>query len=44
MEKRCIKVALRFMVGGILYERFVWNVDFVEVGVVKFKEQGFKDF
>ena len=25
-------------------ERFVWNVDFVEGGVVNFKEQGFKDF
>ena len=25
-------------------ERFVWNVDFVEDGVVNFKEQGFKDF
>ena len=24
--------------------RFVWNVDFVEGGVVNFKEQGFKDF
>ena len=23
---------------------FVWNVDFVEGGVVNFKEQGFKDF
>ena len=30
--------------GGILKERFVWNVDFVEGGVVSFKEQGFKDF
>ena len=30
--------------GGILKERFVWNVDFVEGGVVNFKEQGFKDF
>ena len=27
--------------GGILKERFVWNVDFVEGGVVNFKEQGF---
>ena len=35
---------LRFVVGGILKERFVWNVDFVEGGVVNFKEQGFKDF
>ena len=25
-------------------ERFAWNVDFVEGGVVNFKEQGFKDF
>ena len=25
-------------------ERFVWNVVFVEGGVVSFKEQGFKDF
>ena len=25
---------LRFVVGGILKERFVWNVDFVEGGVV----------
>ena len=25
-------------------KRFVWNVDFVEGGVVNFKEQGFKDF
>ena len=39
-----IKVVLRFVVGGILKERFVWNVDFVEGGVVNFKEQGFKDF
>ena len=30
--------------GGILKGRFVWNVDFVEDGVVNFKEQGFKDF
>ena len=30
--------------GGILKERFVWNVDFVEGGVVNFKEQGFKHF
>ena len=30
--------------GGILKERFVWNVDFVEGGVVNFEEQGFKDF
>ena len=30
--------------GGILKERFVWNVDFAEGGVVNFKEQGFKDF
>ena len=30
--------------GGILKERFVWNVDFVEGGVVNFKEQGFKVF
>ena len=30
--------------GGILKEHFVWNVDFVESGVVTFKEQGFKDF
>ena len=30
--------------GGILKERFVWNVDFVIGGVVNFKEQGFKDF
>ena len=29
--------------GGILKERFVWNVDFVG-RVVNFKEQGFKDF
>ena len=35
---------LRFVVGGILKERFVSNVDFVEGGVVNFKEQGFKDF
>ena len=42
--ERCIKVLLRFVVGGILKERFVWNVDFVEGGVVNFKEQGFKDF
>ena len=27
--------------GGILKERFVWNVDFVEGEVVNFKEQGF---
>ena len=31
--------------GGILIkEHFVWNVDFVEGGVVNFKEQGFEDF
>ena len=30
--------------GCILKERFVWSVDFVEGGVVNFKEQGFKDF
>ena len=30
--------------GGILKERFVWNVDFVGGGVVNFKEQDFKDF
>ena len=30
--------------GDILKERFVWNVDFVEGGVVNFKEQSFKDF
>ena len=30
--------------GGILKERFVWNVDFVKSGVVNFKEQGFKYF
>ena len=35
---------LRFVKGGILKERFVWNVDFVEGGVVNFKEQCFKDF
>ena len=35
---------LTFVVGGILKERFVWNVDFVEGGVVNFKEQGFKVF
>ena len=38
--ERCIKVVL----GGILKESFVWNVDFVEGGAVNFKEQGFKDF
>ena len=25
-------------------KHFVWDVDFVEGGVVNFKEQGFKDF
>ena len=30
--------------GGILKERFVCNVYFVEGEVVNFKEQGFKDF
>ena len=32
--------------GGILKRAFcfVWNVDFVEGGVVNLKEQGFKDF
>ena len=42
--KDVLKLCLRFVVGGILKERFVWNVDFVEGGVVNFKEQGFKDF
>ena len=30
--------------GGILKRAFCLEVDFVEGGVVNFKEQGFKDF
>ena len=30
--------------GGILKERFVWNVDFVEGGVVNFKDKVLKIF
>ena len=38
------KVVLRFVVGGILERAFCAERDFVEGGVVNFKEQGFKDF
>ena len=34
--KDVFKVVLRFVVGGILKERFVWNVDFVEGRGCKF--------
>ena len=30
--------------GGILKERFVWNVDFVEGGVVNYKNKVLKIF
>ena len=42
--KDVLKLCLGLWWEVFLKERFVWNVDFVEGGVVNFKEQGFKDF
>ena len=42
--KDVLKLRLGLWWEGFWKERFVWNVDFVESGVVNFKEQGFKDF
>ena len=42
--KDALKLCLGLWWEVFWKERFVWNVDFVEGGVVNFKEQGFKDF
>ena len=42
--KDVLKLCLGMWFEVFWKERFVWNVDFVEGGVVNFKEQDFKDF
>ena len=42
--KDALKLCLGLWWEEFWKERFGWNVDFVEGGVVNFKEQGLKDF